>query len=274
MGGFSITENPLRTIWAPVSYNNATASTVYVGQFVVCGYTASCSGVKPWVLAGHADTTADQVPFGIVRGLDVYPGNGSYSATYSSEYVTSVRTQAAQVARNAVFKEGMIRKGDPSVSVQVEVLSTNSIIRGPIFNATYGTAITVAPATVASTDGTALTTAAYDFTPVAYNNTWYCRSGANAGLYRIGYDTSTTTHTFYGPDWPFDIAIGDKFVAVPFAIGAVKMCFDAVSMFVDSSAGYGTNDIWVDVIEINLEEAGKEYVLFRLNPLQLLSVRA
>ena len=45
-------------IWMPVDYGSGGASTVYVGQFVTAGYVASCQGVKPWVVAGVADTTA------------------------------------------------------------------------------------------------------------------------------------------------------------------------------------------------------------------------
>lgn len=283
--GFSIAENPLRTVWMPVDYNNATAQTVYVGQFVVAGAAGSNSGIKPWVQAGAADTTTDNVPFGIVKGLNVYPGNGSYSSTYKAEYATSVRTQAAQQARTSVFQEGMARKNDPALWAQVEVIGPHSVIRGSICNAADGTAPTVATVTAVagSGDGTGFTcgTTGFDFTAVAYNATYYCRSGNNAGLYRVGYDTNAGTgaKTFYGPNWPYTVQVGDTFVGVNTALGTCKLAFDLASVtaaghYVNCAAALTSDYIWANVLEINLEEAGKEYVLFTLNPLQLLAVRA
>ena len=52
-----------------------------------------------------------------------------------------------------------------------------------------------------------MTTATFGFTPVAYNATHYCRSGANKGLYRIPYNTSATAQT-YKIAYPYDIAVG------------------------------------------------------------------
>ena len=274
---FEVVKYPQHVGWYPVNYTNASASTCYVGQLVVCGPTGSTHGIKPWIMAGIADTTADQVPFGVVIGTN--NRTPLYSATYKSEYITAVRTQAAQLARDWTGQEGMYKKGDPQAMVQVAVIGPQSVLKGRIWNAAIGTAIGVDTATAASTDGTALTASASDFTPVAYKATYYCRSGENAGLYRgNSYDTSTTTHTFYGPDWPYDIAIGDTFVSCNLVIGTTTMGLDTSApggMFINNAAAVETtNYIYVDVLEINLEKPGEEYALFRLNPLQFLAVRA
>lgn len=274
---FEVVHSPVHVGWYPVNYTNATASTCYVGQLVVCGPTGSTNGVKPWIMAGVADTTADHVPFGVVIGTN--NRTPLYSSTYLTEYITAVRTQAAQLARDWYGVEGQYGKGDPAAMVQVAVLGPQTVLKGRIWNAAVGTAIGVDTATAASTDGTALTASASDFTPVAYKATYYCRSGANAGLYRANtYDTSTTTHTFYGPDWPYDIAIGDTFVSSNLVVGTTTMGLDTSApggLFINNAAAVTTTDyIFVDVLALNLEKPGEEYAIFKINPLQYLGVRA
>jgi len=271
--GFQVVKNPVHVGWYPVDYNNVTAQTVYVGQFVTLGVADSCSGVKPWAIAGAADTTTDHVPIGIVVGTNNRTPLFD-ATTYKTEYITAVQSQANQLARDFYGAEGMFGKSDPQALVQVAFLGPQTVIKGQIFNAAYGTAPTVQTVTTGSTTGAGYTANASEFTPVAYNATFYCRSVANRGLYRVSYDPSTTTKTFY-VYWPHDIAVGDTFVGSNMALGTCTAMFDSTGQFIDNSAAVATtNYIYVDVLELNLETAGSEYALFRLNPLQLLGVRA
>lgn len=274
MAGFSVIENPLRTIWAPVDYNNTTGQTLYVGQLVVAGANAGCSGsVKAWNPAGTGDTTADQVPFGVVVGLN--NKDPLFSSTYKSEYIASVQSQADLLARKYFGQEGMYGKNDPQAMVQVAVLSPETILKGRIFNSTYGTVISYVTISTGSATGAGFTSDAANHTPVAYNATVYCRTGANKGLYRVTYDTSATVRTVY-QYFPYDITAGETFKAVNItALGTCKMMTDTVGTFIDNAAAVGTtNYVWIDVLELNLETDGQEYAIFRINPFQYLPVKA
>ena len=272
--GITVVENPVRTIWVPVDYGGGGAATVYERSIVVAGAIATCQGVKVWNVAGVGDTTADQVPFGVVVGTN--DANPTYDSTYKANKVASVGTQATLLARDWRGNEGMFAKGEPLALVKVAVIGPDTVLKAPIYNATHGTPPTVTTVSTGSTDGLGYTASATEHTPVAYNATYYCRSGANKGLYRISYDTSATVKTFYQP-FPYDIAIGDKFVSANIAAyGTCKVMFDTTSCsFINNAAAVGTtNYAWIDVLELNLEKAGEEYAIFRINPLQFLSLRA
>ena len=270
MAGFSVVEHPLRTLWAPVDYNS---TTLYVGQLVVAGLNASESGaVKAWNPAGEGDTTADQVPFGVVVGTN--NKEPLYNSTYKAEYITGVQSQANLLARKYFGQEGMYGKNDPQAMVQVAVLGCDTVLKGRIFNSTYGTSISYVTVTSGAA-GTGFTSGSANHTPVAYNATVYCRTGANKGLYRVTNDTSPTTRTVLHY-FPYAIAAGDTFKAVNIsALGSCKMMTDSVGTFIDNSAAVGTtNWIWIDVYELNLEPDGQEYAIFRINPYQFLPVKA
>lgn len=272
MAGFEVVEHPVRTIWAPVDYGSGGAATVYIGQLVVAGSVATCQGVKAWNPAGEADTTADQVPFGVVVGFN--NRTPTYISTYSSDYGTAVNTAALQQARDSVGAEGMWGPRDPALMAQVAVIGPNTVLKGRIMAGAWGTAPTVATVTTGST-GAGYTASTHGFTAVAYNATYYCRSGANAGIYRISYDTSATVKTFY-ICFPYTIAAGDTFVGANIAgVGTCKMMLSTTGTYIDNSAAVGTtNWIWADVLELNLKTAGSEYALFRINPIQFNAVRA
>lgn len=274
MAGFSVSEAPMRTIWAPVDYNNATGQTLYVGQLVVGGAVGSCSGsVKAWNPAGVGDTTADQVPFGVIIGTN--NKEPVYNSTYKAEYITSVQSQADLLARKFALAEGQFSKNDPQALVKVAVLDPTTVLKGRIFTTSYGTAVGVVTVTTGSATGAGFTSGSADHTPVAYNATVYGRSGANKGLYRVTYDTSATVRTVY-QYFPYDIGAGDTFAAVNISnLGTCKMMTDTAGTFIDNAAAVGTtNYLWIDVLELNLETAGQEFALFRINPLQFLSLRA
>lgn len=272
MAGFTLINEPVVTKWFPVDYN---AVTLYEGQLVSWSFADSNEGLSAWNVAGVADTTADQAPLGIVTGFNNKVP--LFDTTYKAHYGTSVSTQAAQIARDSRMVEGKMWKNEKALCAQVAVIDSTSVIKGRIFNAAYGTACAVVTNTAQSTDGSTITTSALSYTMPAYNTMFYCRSGANMGIYRPGYAASTTTHTFH-LCWPYDIEVGDTFVACGLSLGNCKAMFDSVGTYieqygVDNATVYSVNCLWVDCFEINLATAGDEYAIFRINPYQFLPER-
>jgi len=269
--GFEVIHSPYKPIWVPVDTPAGAATTLYVGQLVVAGVNASCQGVKAWNVAGIYDTTADQIPFGVVIGTN--NRTPTFNSTYKTDSITSAYTVAGQLARDWVGTEGMHKKTDPAAMVQVAVLTPETVLKGPIFNgATYGTAITEAVVTaVNATMGLGFTcgTTGFDFTSVAYNATMYCRSGANKGLYRATYSAAagTAEHLFY-TYWPYTIAVGDKFVGANLPVcGTGTINFDDTGQYINGAAAVTTTDyIGINILRLDLERTGAEYAIFTINP--------
>ncbi len=269
---FRVIQSPIKPIWVPVDY----ASTLYIGQICVMGFNASVQGAYPYTVAGLGDITGDKGIFGVVIGTN--NRTPKFSATYNSEYITAASVQADQLARDWQGQEGMWSKADPSAMVQMVKISPETVLEGDIFvSATApGTAPTVVTNTTLSSDGSTITTAAMTYTTVAYNSIWYCRSGANMGLYRIGYAASTTSNTFYLP-WPYDIAVNDTFVWAPLTIGQSKAMFNTTPAGMWINAGvsdYNTDYVWLEVLEVDLKIAGKEKARFMFNPYTFNAKRA
>jgi len=254
--GFRIIEGRGRTLWAAVDATD----TLYVGQLVY----ATSDGVAPFgQAAGAADTTNKKVILGVVVGTD--NATPVHDTTYNTEKITAVTTQADLNARDYHFRRGVCPVGDPRAMVEIAEITPMTVLYGPIYNSSFGTAPTVLSVTTGSTDGfvSSGVTDACDFTPVADLCTIYCRSGANMGIYRITTDISTTqprvTHAF-----PEDIAVGDTFVRVPLReIGDSYVQFDAESLFIDCSASPATNYYVIRVLKLDLSESGKEHAIFR-----------
>jgi hypothetical protein len=256
--GFTIVgDTPLKhTRWYRVDTND----TLYVGQLV----KSTSDGLAPMGAAsGAADTSNKSVPWGIVIGTSDY--DPTHSATYGGDYITGVTTQAAIAARKNAHVEGQNPKGDKAAYVHVARIFPDTHIAGPIFNAAYGTAITEFANTVASTDGLGITKAAtIGFTPVGDLATIYCRTGANAGVYRITTNTSTTIYTWTHA-MGADIAIGDTFVYVPMRdVGPSYVQFDAESTYIEggTSASLATNYYIINVEYLILDKAGEETCVF------------
>jgi hypothetical protein len=277
MGGFEVAfaTNPRPLVWCPVSSVAGSYDTIYEGQLLQWNDIVGLDGVRPLgAAAGIADTTTEgHVPFGIAVGQNAM--SPSYSSTYKGFSITSALPHASTVEYAGV--EGPYAKGDKQAMVLVELINPSSIIKGRIFNATYGTAITVGTVTTGHASGTGFTCSAGlsdASTPVAALGTVYCRSGANMGIYRMTTDTSATVKTVT-PATPFDIAVGDKFVNVQLKSGGTcYMQTDAESMFVNAAANPAT-DYWIiEVVKLDLSEPGNEYVLFRFNTDHFCRVRA
>lgn len=261
-----IVEGEGRTYWVAADGS----STYYMGQivsFIAASKAQTYGTLLPLAVpAGAFDTTNLQIVAGVVTGID--DRNPTYDPTTGLQYVTGTYTSQAQLAaRTTTGQEGMYSKGDSQVLLQITEILPGTVLRAPIYNAAYGTAPTLLTATAGSTDGgvTAATTNACDFTNVAACGTIYCRSGANAGIYRVSKDTSTTAPSVTTA-FPADIAIGDKFVRVPIKQGHSTAYIDGPGLYIDCSKNpviAGTNLFSIIVYNLNLETAGKEYAEFR-----------
>src|SRR5574343_10812 len=262
-------------VWVPVTSVGAT--TMYVGQLVQTGTDgvitmANASGVlDKSTKVNYAGTlVGTKIPFGVVTAVSA--ANPTYNSTYKRNSVTSVITSNANYTVDMAGVEGGWSKGDKQAYVKVALITPQTILRAPIYLTSFGTAPTVATvASGASSTGMGYTTAAtIGFTSVAHKTTAYCRSGANKGIYRVTSDTSTTVKTCTSP-FPYAIAVGDTFVHVNLkSFGHTTIALDSLGLFV-LAEGDASNNYGVNVINLDLSEAGNEYVDFQFGAYQFVA---
>lgn len=255
---------PYRT-W--INVDRITGASLYVGQLVKTD-TGSFDGAAPLAAAsGVYDVGGDQAIYGVVAGTnDLTP---TFVATYG-QYIAPVASAANQVARRQFGAFGNQSKGDPCAKVLVDVCDPTTILRGDIYNATVGVAPTLLTVTTGSSTGAGFTSNACDVATVAGLCTAYCRKGANAGIYRTTTSASTTIQTVT-TCFPFPIAVGDQFVIVPLkqrgmSYGNITYTSGYLGMGLDSSKTAATDYFGINVLEMDLSEAGKEHVIFRFAP--------
>jgi len=272
---FSISEGEGRTFWAGTNGS----STYYVGQLVAWTQASKAAvtggAVVPLAVpAGVADTTNFQVIAGIVVGFNNRTPSYATVGSLSLEAATGVTTQAAQLARDFTGAEGMYVKGDPQLMVQVAEITPNTVLKGPLYKSTYGAALTVQTASAGDTTGgtSAVTLTTSGLTGVANKCTLYCRSGANAGLYRVTSDTSATAKTVTVA-FPYDIAAGDTFVSAPIKQGYSDMYIGGPGLFIDGVLT-ATDNFATIVYKLDLSTAGREYAEFRFAATHFDGIRA
>jgi hypothetical protein len=256
------------------------AATVFYAGSIVTNVKANKDLTQDGVLlmgaaVGAADTTAFKVPLGIVTGFNTFPRNEIFSG--GAQYMTAIASSGLHAA-SADYLGGGSEHTDMADGPKalVALLDPSTYIKARIYNSTWGTAISVGSVTAAgvSTTGAGFTSSTVaDYTPVAGLGTVYCRKGANRGAYRVTSDTSTTVKTVYDY-FKYDIAEGDQFVSVPIRLGTCYLQLDATSRFIDASATPASNYYIVDVVELNLKEAGMEYAIFKFQPNQFDMARA
>jgi len=259
-----IVNNSFGTVWVPVK----PSATLYVGGLVGVDISAASEGVEMLpVPSGVANATNKDIPHGIIIGTN--RKEPVYDSTNMCEYITSPAAADAHDGASIEYfgVEGPWAKGDPVPMVKVDLINPMSVIRAPIYATAVGTAPALLTCTVAGASGVTGTFNATDFTPTNdCDCTLYFRTGNNAGAYRVMDGTSTTELT-----WDIatrnDVEVGCTAVAVPIRThGPSTIYFHATTMsWVDADvepAIAGTNLWSVNVIELNLAEAGKEYVDF------------
>ena len=264
-----------QNLWVPLCSDSA--AVFYEGSIlsnIVANDTVTQDGFDLLGAAvGVADNTGRRVPYGLVTGFNVFPGNESYSG--GRQIVTSVVGTSAH-ATTVQYLSGVSEHSSPHDGVpmaQVALITPTTYIKMPIFNG-WGTAITegVVTAAGASTTGAGFTTAANfcDFTPVAGRSSVFCRSGGNRGSLRVTSDTSKTTKVVY-QYYKYDVGAGDVFVGVPFRLGHTWAQIDATSTFLDASWQPATNYYCINIVELNLSESGEEYAIFNFGGEHFLS---
>lgn len=249
--------------WYPVTATNGSFDTLYIGQMVA----SSADGVAPLGAAGAGNATASSLGIvGVVVGTNLK--SPTYVSTFSSEYITSKSPHANTTEYVLHSGSGKAVAGDLAAYVLVDRVGPGTVLKAPIFNNAWGTAITVGTVTTGSGSGAGFTCSAglLDFagTVVTLRNTVYCRTGANRGIYRVCDDTSLTVKTvdLY---FPYDIATGDTFVGVQLRpVGLCVTTFDSESVYVNAYTDTGSNYYTIDVLALDLSVAGKEHVIFQL----------
>jgi len=250
------------TIWVPLD-NDAT---VYVGSLVCIDMSAiaTADGVTIRDMAdGTGNKSNYDLPLGVVIGTN--EKTPIYDTTYKCEKITQGGATDPHdgSTREYVGVEGPWSKGDGNAMVKIAIITPSTILRAPFYNAAVGTAPTELTCTTADGNGLSITTNAITVAPVAGMNTIYCRKGANAGIYRRTYNTSTTIHTTYTA-CPTDIDGGSVWVGVPVAIGPsyVRLGDDTVASYIDVSQTAASNYDIIIVTRLDLRESGKEFAEF------------
>jgi len=245
-------------------------------SFIAASKAAVTGTVVPLAVpAGAADTTNFQVIAGVVVGGNVR--TPTYDSTWlANSYGGAVATQAQQLARDIAFNKGMYAGSDPQVLLDVAIVDPTTLIEGAIFHNAYGTAITeVVPTNTDDTTGwtSAATANTPGWTNVANLGTHYCRTGANAGLYRTSVNT-TATAPQVTTAFPYDVTAGETFVSVPFKQGVSFIYISGPGMYINSYLTPATNYFTVIIEKLNLRDAGKETALFRFCPEHFDNARA
>ena len=275
--GFSIAQGTPHCIWAPVGVG----LTCYVGQIVVSvdegvAPMAAASGLgsqahKMAAVALIADGgagTANNLPFGVVIGTNKRVP--AFNSTYKTESITYVAPSSA-TADDYAMVEGPWAKGDLMSMVKIALITSETVLRGQLYDNTFGTALpTYTIASGASTGG--MTTATIAPTPfLASGSTFYFKDGAAAGAYRISKTAHATTHT-WDQLLTKTCAAGDTIVHANLrTIGQSMAQFDSTSQFIDMNDAQDTNYWLIDVLRLNLEDEKSAFVEFRMSTYSMLS---
>lgn len=257
----TVERNDLGTAWYAVK----PGATVYMGSLVTIDQSALDEGV---IVRGQADGVSDTTnkdrPLGVVVGHNL-KNEPSFDATYKTqalvdEGATSPLTSTTEFANLG----GEFSKGEKRLMVKVQLIGPNTVLSAPIYNDAVGVAPSLLTSTAGSANGETVTTNACDFTPVADLNSIYCRTGVNAGIYRVTDDTSTTVAAWDVYMNGTTATVGETYVRVPVRKGQSYVRFgdDTVCSYLNCSE---TSAIHYDIIhvqELNLAEAGKERVTF------------
>jgi hypothetical protein len=244
---------------APVIRRFQIGETCYNGQLVQTGLVGGAGGHVQIADVATEASDDDQTILGFITAVAdesrTYVASSSGTAGYGdrSTYTVTQATIAANLGT------GLTGGGEVDVCLALPMVT---MIRAPIYNAAWGTALTVQTVTTASSGGVTITAANNAITNIADDYaTAYCRTGANRGHYRVvTTSTSATVNTVTVP-FPYAIAVGDTFVIASCVLGKGGLDFPASADCID---GNNDMDAYYDVYyhDINLEESGKEYAIF------------
>ena len=233
----------------PVPVNRQIGETMYVGQLAQSGLVGKAGG---HVQIADAATEADEDNhelLGIVTGAFE---DGVYNGTYYGDGVT-YDTTLANVLANTHKDAAMVQI--------IEIIPNITLIKAPLYNAAYGSALQVLTETTGDATGLTVTHSGETLSDALDSfATIYCRTGANRGRYRIvtncGTGAQVCTVAF-----PYAIATGDTFVRASCVLGVGGMNIPATANCIDGDNAL-TYYYLVKYHSINLEESGKEFAVF------------
>ena len=237
---------------APVVTRLQVGATIYTGQLL---QSNSVSGAGGHVEIADAATEAhedDQPIIGVATGCHVINDAGWNSTNYGDTCTYDTTTTAQQA-------------NDPVGAAEVEctrIIPNVTLIRGPIYNAAFGTALTEMTITTAHAAGTTVTHANDAITDIADDfSTIYCRQGASRGHYRVNTTSTSANAQAVTIAFPYGLAVGDIMVCASCVLGLGGLDIPATANCID-----GNNDMnsYYDVFyhQLNLEETGKEFAVF------------
>lgn len=234
---------------APIVRPMQIGETMYVGQLAMSGALGGAGGHVQIADAATEALENDQPIIGIVSGAFQ---DGVYSSTYYGDGVT-YDTTLANVLANTHKDAAMV-----NITYTIPYIT---LIKAPIYDTTYGTALTVLTETSGDATGLTVTHGGDTVADAADDySTIYCRSGANRGLYRV-VTTGGTGSQVCTVAFPYAIAVGDTFVRASCVLGIGGMDIPATANCIDGDSAL-TAYYPVFYHDINLEEAGKEYAVF------------
>jgi len=243
---------------APVVQKHLINETCYTGQLLMF-QKPTTDGVNIGGTVRIADVAAS-------AHEDAFPIGGIVGGVVddSRTYVKSVSGTAQYGDRSTytTTQADVLANGPGEVEV-ILIIPGITLVRVPIYNGAWGTALTVQTNTAASAGGTLVTDAANLITDIADDMAVaYCRSGANRGLYRVVTTTTTSVSTVLVP-FPNAIAVGDQFVIASCVPGLGSLQFPATADCIDGNV---ISNVGYDVFyhQVNLEESGKEFAVFSL----------
>ena len=269
----SVVHGSPQTVWVPLN----PGAVAYVGS-IVCLDLSAIGTSEGFVIREQADgannTTNKDRPYGVIIGHNLY--NPVFDATYKADIITDEGVTGPAVStKEYVGVEGPWPKGEKRAMVKVAIITPSTVLRAPIYNNAVGTAPSLLTSTSTGSK-VQMTTNACDVAGVVGLGTIYFRTGANAGIYRVTDDTSTTVCD-YDVNTPSNCAVGDTAVRVPIrpvGMSYVRIGDDTVSSYINCSETAATNYDTIHVLRLDLSEAGKEYCEFMFDGDHFASIRA
>lgn len=269
----TIQDPEIRRIWVTIN----AGQTIYMGSIVGLDFSAITeTGVTVREQADGTNNVSNigDRPWGVAIGHNLI--NPVFSSTYLAEYITD---EGATSIRSSTTKYRAVPGPWPfegRAMVEIALITQSTLLRAPIRSTAIGTNITELTSTAGNANGLTVTTNATQFTPVNGMDTIYCRSGANAGQYRITNDTSTTVAAWDVEMLQTTAATGETYVRAPLRVGVsyVRLGDDTVCSFLDASETSASNYDIIHVTKLDLAEAGNEYCEFYFDGDLFGSVRA
>ncbi len=248
--------------WVPI----LAAQTVYNQSIIAVDSATPLEGVFPIpTAAGANNLTNEDIPAGIVIGFNATADNVLHSTAKGLQYMTAPAAGAA-VTSTTQYRgvEGPWPRSDKMAMAHIHHIDACTVIRGDLFDTSYGTAQAAVLVTTASGgDGLDCITAASTVATVANFGTMYFRDGANMGLYRTLTSASDTTHTWLQATIAA-VAVDDSVMVVN-GLRPYLTCFmqtDATATFIDTNAALTSHYFRINVRRLDLSVPGKEYVEF------------